>query len=124
MYVGHSTEGRPEVRQGSPATRSVERGAEHLDVALERPRRYVRSHSHSLPHVSFHNTNDTDYTTLLTLLTPSSPEHRTAQRALGALKPRAEAAQKRETDEMLGKLKGLGNSILGACAFCLLFLVR
>jgi hypothetical protein len=30
------------------------------------------------------------------------------------LKPRLEAAQKRETDEMLGKLKGLGNSILGS----------
>lgn len=35
------------------------------------------------------------------------------RRKLQLLKPRLEAAQKRETDEMLGKLKGLGNSLLG-----------
>lgn len=29
------------------------------------------------------------------------------------LKPRLETAQKKETDEMMDKLKGLGNSLLG-----------
>ncbi|KAF7306655.1 TPR-REGION domain-containing protein [Mycena indigotica] len=48
-----------------------------------------------------------DYNTLLKLGDPS------VERSLAALKPRLEAAQKRETDEMLGKLKGIGNSILG-----------
>ncbi|KAH8102476.1 TPR-like protein [Cristinia sonorae] len=54
-----------------------------------------------------------DYTKLLDLLPPTSPQLSETKRALLALKPRVEAAQKRETDEMLDKLKGLGNSILG-----------
>ncbi|KAH9950455.1 TPR-like protein [Amylocystis lapponica] len=54
-----------------------------------------------------------DYKTLLTLLPSSSPQVPEVQRALQSLKPRADAAQKRETDEMMDKLKGLGNSILG-----------
>lgn len=53
-----------------------------------------------------------DYNKLLTLV--SSPSQLfEIRRKLEALKPRQEAAQKRETDEMLSKLKGLGNSILG-----------
>ena len=54
-----------------------------------------------------------DYTTLLKLLPPSSPLFRETERSLQLLKPRTEAAQKRETAEMLDKLKGLGNSLLG-----------
>jgi len=50
-----------------------------------------------------------DYSKLLTLV--SSPSD--IGRKLQALKPKLEAAQKRETGEMLSKLKGLGNSILG-----------
>lgn len=57
----------------------------------------------------------TDYNTLLSLLPSGSSQSREVQRSLASLKPRVEAAQKRETDEMFGKLKGLGNSILGAC---------
>ncbi|KAF9454886.1 TPR-like protein [Macrolepiota fuliginosa MF-IS2] len=53
-----------------------------------------------------------DYNTLLNLL-PSGPETRDTQSKIQKLKPRLEAAQKRETTEMLGKLKTLGNSILG-----------
>ncbi|KAJ3493716.1 hypothetical protein NLJ89_g10952 [Agrocybe chaxingu] len=52
-----------------------------------------------------------DYNTLLKLVSPSQAAD--IKRRLQHLKPRVEAAQKRETDEMLGKLKGLGNSILG-----------
>ncbi|THH02146.1 hypothetical protein EW026_g688 [Hermanssonia centrifuga] len=54
-----------------------------------------------------------DYTQLVTLLPPSSPQIVEIKRALQALKPRIEAAQKQETTEMLGKLKGIGDSILG-----------
>ncbi|KAG5350721.1 hypothetical protein C0989_009534 [Termitomyces sp. Mn162] len=55
-----------------------------------------------------------DYNALIKLLPPSSSQSRDVQRSLMLLKPRLESAQKQETAEMLGKLKGLGNSILGA----------
>ncbi|KAJ7293298.1 hypothetical protein C8J57DRAFT_1041987 [Mycena rebaudengoi] len=54
-----------------------------------------------------------DYTTLLKILPPASSQVKEVERSLHLLKPRLEAAQKAETAEMLGKLKGLGNSILG-----------
>ncbi|KIY45356.1 hypothetical protein FISHEDRAFT_49252, partial [Fistulina hepatica ATCC 64428] len=54
-----------------------------------------------------------DYTTLLQELPPHSVQHRETQGALRRVKPLAEAAQKRETAEMLEKLKGLGNTLLG-----------
>ncbi|KAI0094636.1 hypothetical protein BDY19DRAFT_988455 [Irpex rosettiformis] len=54
-----------------------------------------------------------DYTKLLTLLTSESVQYIDARRKLAAIKPRAEAAQKKETSEMFDKLKGIGNSILG-----------
>ncbi|KZP32373.1 hypothetical protein FIBSPDRAFT_907413 [Athelia psychrophila] len=54
-----------------------------------------------------------DYTSLLALLPPDSAQHADAKRELALLKPRVEGAQKEETAEMLGKLKGLGNSLLG-----------
>ncbi|KAF5377688.1 hypothetical protein D9615_005234 [Tricholomella constricta] len=54
-----------------------------------------------------------DYTALLKLLPPSSSQSRDTERSMKLLKPRIEDAQKKETAEMLDKLKGLGNSILG-----------
>ncbi|THU94843.1 hypothetical protein K435DRAFT_667588 [Dendrothele bispora CBS 962.96] len=54
-----------------------------------------------------------DYNALLKLVPSSSNEAKDIQRSLHNLKPRLEAAQKKETGEMLDKLKGLGNSILG-----------
>ncbi|KAJ7139842.1 TPR-like protein [Mycena epipterygia] len=54
-----------------------------------------------------------DYTTLLKILPPATPQAKETERSQHLLKPRLEAAQKEETAEMLGKLKGLGNSILG-----------
>ncbi|KAJ4486369.1 hypothetical protein J3R30DRAFT_3821212, partial [Lentinula aciculospora] len=54
-----------------------------------------------------------DYNTLLSILPNSSNDSKEVQRALRLLKPRAEAAQKQETAEMMDKLKGLGNNILG-----------
>jgi hypothetical protein len=54
-----------------------------------------------------------DYEKLIALLPTSSAQHQEAKRALAAVKPRAEAAQKKEMGEMMGKLKGFGNSILG-----------
>ena len=64
-----------------------------------------------------------DNTALLKLLPPSSPLFRETERSLQLLKPRAEAAQKRETAEMLDKLKGLGNSILGTSLETLVILI-
>ncbi|KAF7799047.1 hypothetical protein EIP86_010277 [Pleurotus ostreatoroseus] len=54
-----------------------------------------------------------DYNKLLTLLPPTSPQIAEIQRTVRSLKPRVETAQKRETGEMMDKLKGLGNSVLG-----------
>ncbi|KAL0950939.1 hypothetical protein HGRIS_007694 [Hohenbuehelia grisea] len=54
-----------------------------------------------------------DYTALLKLLSPASSQYHDAEKALRLLGPRLEAAQKAETAEMMDKLKGLGNSILG-----------
>ncbi|KAJ7462670.1 hypothetical protein B0H11DRAFT_89815 [Mycena galericulata] len=54
-----------------------------------------------------------DYTTLLKIMPSSSAQANEVERSQSSLKPRLEAAQKEETAEMLGKLKGLGNSILG-----------
>ncbi|KAG1715636.1 hypothetical protein ID866_1518 [Astraeus odoratus] len=54
-----------------------------------------------------------DYKLLLELYPAGSPEMARTKRALQILEPRVQAAQKRETDEMIGKLKGLGNSVLG-----------
>ncbi|KAI0001992.1 hypothetical protein BJV77DRAFT_1057703 [Russula vinacea] len=54
-----------------------------------------------------------DYTALVTLLPPSSNQVAEAKQSLRLLEPRLEEAQKREMGEMVDKLKGLGNSILG-----------
>ncbi|KAF8507071.1 TPR-like protein [Russula emetica] len=54
-----------------------------------------------------------DYTKLVTLLPPSSNQAAEAKRSLRLLEPRIEEAQKREMGEMVDKLKGLGNSVLG-----------
>jgi len=47
------------------------------------------------------------------MLPPLSPQAAEIKRSLNSLKPRIEAAQKREMDDMTGKLKELGNSFLG-----------
>lgn len=57
--------------------------------------------------------NSVDYTTLVTLLPPSSDQVAGVKRSLRLLDPRIEEAQKREMGEMVDKLKGLGNNILG-----------
>ncbi|KAF9267915.1 TPR-like protein [Marasmius fiardii PR-910] len=54
-----------------------------------------------------------DYRKLIELFPDPSTERANAQRKLAYLKPRVEEAQKKETAEMMGKLKGIGNSILG-----------
>jgi len=60
----------------------------------------------------FAEIQNVDYNKLLSLV--SSPSQLAeVRRKLQQLKPRLEGAQKREMDDMLGKLKGLGNSILG-----------
>ncbi|KAG1773130.1 TPR-like protein, partial [Suillus occidentalis] len=54
-----------------------------------------------------------DYKLLLDLLPPTSPQVAQTKRSLQLLEPRQQAAQKKEMAEMTGKLKSLGNSILG-----------
>lgn len=54
-----------------------------------------------------------DCKTLLELLPSNSSDAASTRRTLVSLTPRVEAAQKQETAEMLGKLKGIGNSLLG-----------
>ncbi|ELU37913.1 TPR_2 domain-containing protein [Rhizoctonia solani AG-1 IA] len=54
---------------------------------------------------------ESDYTTLLELLPPSSKG--SVRVALTRLKPRVQEAKEKETAEMMGKLKDLGNSLLG-----------
>lgn len=53
-----------------------------------------------------------DYNSLLKLVTSTS-QLTDIRRKLQQLKPRLESAQKKETNEMMDKLKGLGNSLLG-----------
>lgn len=60
-----------------------------------------------------------DYTTLLDLLPPK--DQQSTRRALARVKPRAEEAKARETAEMMGKLKDLGNSLLGTPTHCFAF---
>jgi len=60
---------------------------------------------------------DNDYKTLLETLpanSPLLPSVRTASQKLG---PRLEQQQKKETDEMLGKLREVGDNILGRFGF-------
>ncbi|KAG2368233.1 TPR-like protein [Suillus spraguei] len=54
-----------------------------------------------------------DYKSLLELLPPMSPQVAQTKRSLQLLEPRQQAAQQKEMAEMTGKLKNLGNSILG-----------
>ncbi|KAG7450319.1 TPR-like protein [Guyanagaster necrorhizus] len=54
-----------------------------------------------------------DYNALLKTLPPNSSQIKEIERSLQRLKPRLDDVQKRETAEMLEKLKGLGNSVLG-----------
>ncbi|WVF66047.1 hypothetical protein IAT40_000785 [Kwoniella sp. CBS 6097] len=54
-----------------------------------------------------------DYTTLQTLLPASSPLHPSIRRSLSTLPERIKVAEKESMDEMMGKLKDLGNMFLG-----------
>ncbi|KAG8900003.1 hypothetical protein FRC01_010296 [Tulasnella sp. 417] len=54
-----------------------------------------------------------DYKRLLELLPPSDPLRTSCTRSLRSLPERIEVQKKKETDEMMGKLKDLGNSVLG-----------
>jgi hypothetical protein len=62
----------------------------------------------------FAHNQSPDYNKLLSLVSAPS-QLADLRKKLQALKPRIEVAQKSEMDEMLSKLKGLGNSLLGQC---------
>ncbi|WRT63859.1 uncharacterized protein IL334_000784 [Kwoniella shivajii] len=54
-----------------------------------------------------------DYTLLQNLLPPSSPLNPSIRRSLTNLPERIKVEEKKQMDEMMGKLKDLGNSLLG-----------
>ncbi|KIJ21576.1 hypothetical protein PAXINDRAFT_165043 [Paxillus involutus ATCC 200175] len=54
-----------------------------------------------------------DYKLLLDLLPAGSPELARTRKVLQLLEPRVKGAQSKETGEMMDKLKGLGNTVLG-----------
>ena len=68
-------------------------------------------HLVSLPETS--KDDGVDYNKLLEICPKGSAQAREVERALRSLSPRVEDAQKREVDEMMGKLKGIGNTVLG-----------
>ena len=55
----------------------------------------------------------TDYKLLVTLLPRSAPQATAIRQALNTLPQRIALQQEKEKDEMMGKLKELGNGILG-----------
>ncbi|KAG6381353.1 hypothetical protein JVT61DRAFT_5765 [Boletus reticuloceps] len=57
------------------------------------------------------------YKLLLELLPPGSAESTQTRKALQSLEPRTRVAREEETAEMMDKLKGLGNTILGTPLF-------
>ena len=63
-------------------------------------------------------TQQPDYKLLVELLPAGSAELTQTRKVLQSLEPRTRAAQEKETTEMMGKLKGLGNTILGTPQFC------
>ncbi|KAL1738325.1 hypothetical protein HDZ31DRAFT_51174, partial [Schizophyllum fasciatum] len=54
-----------------------------------------------------------DYAALLKIVPEHTPLYTEIERAQRRVKPRLEAAQKEELAEMMSKLKGVGNSVLG-----------
>jgi hypothetical protein len=100
--------GRSLLRQGASATGAMQREDRLVVCAFKRKGRYATS----CFRIS-RSFNSVDYTTLITLLPPSSDQVVEAKRSLRLLEPRIEEAQKREMGEMVDKLKGLGNSVLG-----------
>lgn len=76
------------------------------------------SHIRSSDQLATGDITMSDYKKLLELLPPTSPDVVSIRRTLATLPTRVESAQKRETAEMLDKLKGLGNSLLGDFRSC------
>jgi hypothetical protein len=54
-----------------------------------------------------------DYTALTQILPKSSPLYQQAQRSLTSLPTRIRTQQEKEKDEMLSKLKDIGDGLLG-----------
>ncbi|KAG8219970.1 hypothetical protein J3R82DRAFT_975 [Butyriboletus roseoflavus] len=82
----------------------------HFNEGQHRMRRLVHGHpSPALKKVRFSGEVE--------LLPPGSPELTQTRKVLQSLEPRTRAAQEKETAEMMDKLKGLGNTVLGMPVF-------
>jgi hypothetical protein len=98
------------LKLSSAAPRLTKRSARGLHSQAPRKACLFTLHNLTVPNVSL------DYNKLLELIIPSSSTQSQIaeiQRSLRSVKPRQEAAQKAETGEMMNKLKGLGDSLLG-----------
>lgn len=104
-----SPSGRSQIYQSVATACRIQSKNQLVVVIIECSRRCAAS---LLPHTRL-ILSATDYTSLLDLLPPASAQLAEVKHELALLKPHLEKAQKQETAEMLDKLKGLGNSVLG-----------
>ena len=105
-----SVGGRSTLFESAPTKGCLEREHRVVVCADECPRRYRNASDVVLLTL----TKATDYRTLLNLLPQSSAQRSEINRTLRNLEPRIEDQRKKEMGEMMGKLKELGNTFLGA----------
>lgn len=103
-----SVGGRSTLCQSAPTTGCLERNHRVVVCANQCSRRYDGPGATPLV-----LTRSTDYRTLLSLLPESSAQRLEINRTLKNMEPRIENQRKKETGEMMGKLKELGNTLLG-----------
>ena len=102
--------GRSMLCQSTPTTSCLERNHRVVVCADQCSRRYDDE-----PEVAFLTLmRSTDYRMLLSLLPESSTQWSEINRTLRNLEPRVEKQRKEEMGEMMGKLKELGNTVLGS----------
>ena len=105
-----SVGGRSTLYQGTPTTSCLKRDNRIVVCADQCSRRYYERCGVTLLTL----TRSIDYRTLLSLLPESSTQRPEINRTLRDLEPRIEDQRKKETGEMMGKLKELGNTFLGS----------
>lgn len=113
-----STGRRPRLRQGAAPARSGQRSTGRLGSTEQCTRRYVSSFPLLLSSLIHPRA---DYKHLASLAATPSSLLPTLRTKMATLPPKVEEAATKEKEEMMGKLKGIGDSVLGES---LLFLLR